>query len=252
VPSQNRLIRWEMSGDPDDDHVWRCYLHGLGLISTTDESDPENRVRDHYHADAHGSTRMLCDADGDPVAYTNYDAWGNVLDGSDSTGRFGYAGEWGYKSDSSGYGNAVTGGMMQCGVRFYDPDIGRFLQGEFRVGRRFRAQSLNRYVYCEAHPSDLVDPTGLSGEPDGGSDDPAGFTIGLGSAGAGDAAAGYAGNAGKGAGAAPGCAIGGAVMTVMEGACILAEALGAIYHYYGDLKAMENHGSDLDYLIKNF
>ena len=230
----------------------RSYLQGLGLIWEKDHTQQGAPVAYHY-ADAHGSTRMLGDADGDPIARANYDAWGATLDGSDAVGRFSYAGEWGYKSDSSGYGDAVTGGIMQCGVRYYDPDIGRFLQAEPRVGLRFTSQSLNRYVYCEGDSPDLVDPRGLSGQQDDPFPDPVGFGVGLANAGIGDAAAGYAGNVpGKGAGAAPGCAIGGALMTVMEGACLLAEALGAIYHWYGDVKSMENHGTDTDWLDRNF
>jgi len=138
----------------------RSYLYGLGLIWEKDHTQQGAPVAYHY-ADAHGSTRMLCDADGDPIAYTNYDAWGNALDGSDAVGRFSYAGEWGYKSDSSGYGDAVTGGIMQCGVRFYDPDIGRFLQMDPLLGSDHAPGSLNRYVYCRDDPTDAVDPLGL-------------------------------------------------------------------------------------------
>ena len=138
----------------------RSYLYGLGLIWEKDHTQQGAPVAYHY-ADAHGSTRMLCDADGDPIAYANYDAWGNALDGSDAVGRFGYAGEWGYKSDDGGDLTPNTGGIMQCGVRFYDPDLGRFLQQDPVLGNPLAVASLNRYVYCGNDPINGVDPTGL-------------------------------------------------------------------------------------------
>jgi RHS repeat-associated protein len=142
----------------DSDYVLRSYLSGLGLIW---EKDEEGNPLYHY-ADAHGSTRMLCDSDGSPVAYEDYDAWGRtVAESEGGTGRLGYAGNWGYKSDTGADGDAETGGIIQCGVRFYDPDLGRFLQQDTLLGGLGSPATLNRYAYCRDDPVDLTDPLGL-------------------------------------------------------------------------------------------
>ena len=66
----------------------------------------------------------------------------------------GYGGEVGYKSDASGDLSPVTGGIIQCGCRYHDPDIGRFLQMDGLVGNP------DRYAYCGDDPANTVDPSG--------------------------------------------------------------------------------------------
>ena len=48
-------------------------------------------------------------------------------------------------------------GLLQLGVRFYDPEVGRFTQ------RDPMPVTLNTYVYVDAKPGQRVDPSGLFG-----------------------------------------------------------------------------------------
>ena len=50
--------------------------------------------------------------------------------------------------------------MMHLGCRFYDPELGRFIQADPLLGNPYNPQSLNRYTYCANDPVDVVDPTG--------------------------------------------------------------------------------------------
>jgi RHS repeat-associated protein len=75
-----------------------------------------------------------------------------------------------YKSDTGADGDAETGGIIQCrrsrfcrdGVRYYDPDLGRFLQMDDWLGSSACTLTLNRYVYSCADPVSLLDPSGLA------------------------------------------------------------------------------------------
>ena len=51
-------------------------------------------------------------------------------------------------------------GLMFYGARYYDPQIGRFIQPDTIVPHPYNPQSLNRYSYCYNNPINLTDPTG--------------------------------------------------------------------------------------------
>ncbi len=60
------------------------------------------------------------------------------------------------------YRNELTesGGLVQVGVRWYDPAIGRFLQQDPWLGSVYAPLTLNAYAYCVNDPVNAVDPTG--------------------------------------------------------------------------------------------
>jgi RHS repeat-associated protein len=51
-------------------------------------------------------------------------------------------------------------GLMHLGCRYYDAELGRFIQPDPRLGSLYSPQSLNRYTYCLNSPLNWVDPTG--------------------------------------------------------------------------------------------
>jgi RHS repeat-associated protein len=53
-----------------------------------------------------------------------------------------------------------TAGIYDYGARWYDPELGRFLQPDSIVPEPFNPQSLNRYSYVMNDPVNRVDPTG--------------------------------------------------------------------------------------------
>ena len=50
--------------------------------------------------------------------------------------------------------------MYDYNARWYDPEIGRFLQPDSIVPSPFESQSLNRYSYVMNYPVNMVDPSG--------------------------------------------------------------------------------------------
>ncbi|MGC8863836.1 MAG: RHS repeat domain-containing protein, partial [Armatimonadota bacterium] len=108
----------------------------------------------YYHFDELGSTRLLTDADGDITDRYTYDAYGSLLSHDAYTGSvqqpYGYVGQLGYHT----HWMEPDFGLLQLGVRFYDPEVGRF-------GQRDPMQDgLNQYAYADGNPIWHVDPTG--------------------------------------------------------------------------------------------
>ena len=60
------------------------------------------------------------------------------------------------------YRNELTesGGLVQVGVRWYDPTVGRFLQQDPWLGSLYAPLTLNAYAYCVNDPVNAVDPDG--------------------------------------------------------------------------------------------
>ncbi|MCC6527787.1 MAG: hypothetical protein IT373_34395 [Polyangiaceae bacterium] len=105
-------------------------------------------VTDHL-----GSPRLVVDvATGAVVARMSYEAWGNLLPGSDvGVVPFGFAG---------GVCDAETG-LVRFGARDYDPGVGRWTAKE----RRPSAQRPNLYEYSDGDPVNGHDPDGTQPRP---------------------------------------------------------------------------------------
>ncbi|PYS95852.1 MAG: hypothetical protein DMF50_06995 [Acidobacteria bacterium] len=103
-------------------------------------------------ADHLGSTRIVADEQGALVARYDYAPYGTAVPrpgGAVPVSRL-YAGT---------LTNRDTG-LLQMGSRHYDPALGRFLQPDGLVGRRFDPHMFNRYAYARDNPVNLTDPDG--------------------------------------------------------------------------------------------
>ena len=69
----------------------------------------------------------------------------------------GWNGAWLYRNEL-----AESGGLVQVGVRWYDPAIGRFLQQDPWLGSVYAPLTLNAYAYCVNDPINAADPDGES------------------------------------------------------------------------------------------
>jgi len=105
-----------------------------------------------YHFDALGSTRLITDYSGEATDYYSYDAWGNVSHDTGSLSQpYQYVGQLGYYT----HYQDVNFPLLQLGVRFYDPGLGRFTQVDpINDG-------LNWYAYVHDRPLAGTDPRGL-------------------------------------------------------------------------------------------
>jgi RHS repeat-associated protein len=154
-----RFTQRTLTFDPNDVPVATesmRYLEGFGLPAQQTVSSAETR---YFHGDLVRSTNLLTEGNGAAVATSAYTAFGELV-GGDLDTRYRYAGGWGYESDLlvlEGAPGSVPITLMHAGARWYQPDIGRFIQrdplGIFG--------GLNVYVYAVNDPVTLVDPHGL-------------------------------------------------------------------------------------------
>ncbi len=105
----------------------------------------------YFHSDHIGSSNVITDSTGHQVACYEYKPYGETskANGSFSTDiRF-----TGQRLDNST-------SFYFYGARYYDPELGRFIQPDTIVQAPSDPQSFNRYSYCRNNPINYVDPTG--------------------------------------------------------------------------------------------
>ncbi len=111
----------------------------------------------YYHFDQLGSTRLLTDGSGNVTDEYAYDAYGSLLSHNRRAGSvdqpYQYVGELGYYT----HYQEPEFRLLQLGVRFYDAEIGSFEQRDSLTRER-----LSPYLYADADPTMLADPSGLS------------------------------------------------------------------------------------------
>ena len=124
------------------------YDYGLDQLVSLDNS---SEGRSFFHLDLLGSTTNLTDGIGETRQSIHYDAWGNERDRvGTSANKFTFTGH--EKDDETG--------LIYAKARFYDPDIGRFLNQDKVLGAVANPPSIHRYSYVHSNPLMLIDPTG--------------------------------------------------------------------------------------------
>src|SRR5262249_9794523 len=87
------------------------------------------------------------------AASYRFDGWGNAITTLDrSSNPFGFRGSINLGTD------AVP--LYEMGARLYAPSVGAFTQLDTFAGQASDPASLNRFLYAQANPASLVDPTG--------------------------------------------------------------------------------------------
>jgi len=80
-----------------------------------------------------------------------YDAWGNVNHNGPTSQPYQFVGQLGYYT----HYQEPEFGLMQLGVRFYDPTVGRFTQRD-----KVNIWGSSPYIYAFNNSPSLLDPTG--------------------------------------------------------------------------------------------
>ncbi len=117
--------------------------------------DNRREGRSFFHLDVLRSTVSLTDAAGASRQSIFYDAWGNERD------RVGAS-----ANNFTFTGHELDGetGLIYANARFYDAEVGRFLNQDSFLGDTNAPPSLHRYFYAHANPLRFVDPTGNQAE----------------------------------------------------------------------------------------
>jgi RHS repeat-associated protein len=129
----------------------RTYAHGSDLLARF-----EGGASSYHHADALGSTRLLTDAAGAVTDTFTYAAYGPVVARTGTSAEpYQFAGEQ----------RDAESGLTYLRARYYDPSIGRLLARDPVLGDATRPLTLNKYLYANGNPTNVVDPSGLTGQP---------------------------------------------------------------------------------------
>ena len=91
------------------------------------------------------------------VEYT-YDAWGKLLNMTDSSGdaHIGQKNPFLYR----GYYYDNESGLYYLNSRYYDPQTGRFLNADGQLNPQSGMTGMNMFSYCGNNPVNAIDPTG--------------------------------------------------------------------------------------------
>lgn len=113
----------------------------------------------YYYYNLQGDVIGLYDANLNVVVNYTYDSWGKVLSVTGSMAStlgqdnpFRYRGYY-YDSDT---------GLYYLNSRYYDPEIGRFLNADGYLSTGQGVLSHNMFAYCNNNPIMFIDPTGMS------------------------------------------------------------------------------------------
>ena len=97
------------------------------------------------------------------VAAYEYDAWGNILSVKDSTGKtitnqdhIANANPFRYR----GYYYDADLGLYYVSSRYYDPEIGRWINADNQLSTGSDLTGMNLFAYCGNNPVNRIDPTG--------------------------------------------------------------------------------------------
>ncbi len=94
--------------------------------------------------------RQLTDGNAEVVLAQTYEPYGEVLTSAgEGESSYAYAGEW-----------TDTTGLQYLRARYMNPAVGRFLTRDTWSGNFSNPLSLNKWVYVESNPINLVDPSG--------------------------------------------------------------------------------------------
>jgi len=105
----------------------------------------------YLHGDHLGSTSVASNASGGLVSRQTYYAFGGVRT-TEGTLPTDYT--------FTGQKNDTSSALMFYNARYYDANIGRFVQADPIVAAPFNPQSLNRFAYVLNNPVKYTDPTG--------------------------------------------------------------------------------------------
>jgi RHS repeat-associated protein len=155
---EKRSSRLALRSSPFWQQVFSVLLIVVLFLAVTPSSVQATPTYDpvfyYYHGDHLGSPNVLTDCSGNIVQHYEYYVFGGELH-RDNDSAFPVSNR--YTDQILDYDT----GLYYYGARYYDPEIGRFVQPDPIVPAVGDSQSLNRYSYVRNNPLKRIDPSGL-------------------------------------------------------------------------------------------
>ncbi len=128
----------------------RRYHYAQKALAVSDSLDTSTHF---LGTDGLGSVSDATSATGKVTATRKYDPWGNHQGGTaPEAGNF--------KLDFTGHQFDPETGLTYARARYYDSELGRFINRDLYEGTLTNAPSLHRYAYAHANPLRYTDPDG--------------------------------------------------------------------------------------------
>ena len=142
-----------------DNTVWYMYDESGSPIGLT-----YNGTEYYYLKNLQGDITGIADANGSIVAEYTYNAWGKLLsitdaDGNDissNTAHIGTINPLRYR----GYYYDNETGLYYVTSRYYDPEVGRWINADGYISTGQGIAGTNMFAYCGNNPANRDDPTG--------------------------------------------------------------------------------------------
>ncbi len=120
-----------------------------------------NGNRYYYLVNARGDVEGILNSAGTLVVEYRYDAWGRLLSTSGSmASTLGLANPLRYR----GYVYDRETGLYYLQSRYYNPEVGRFINADAYASTGQGILSNNMFAYCLNNPVNMLDSTGYRGE----------------------------------------------------------------------------------------
>ena len=107
----------------------------------------------YYILNAQGDVVRIIDGSRNVVASYSYDPWGKIISSSGALADVNPLRYRGYYYDSET-------GFYYLQSRYYDPEIGRFINADNQLSTGSYLTGMNLFAYCGNNPVNRIDPTG--------------------------------------------------------------------------------------------
>ena len=143
------LILSEVTGDVQTDY----YYDESGNVFGFKRGNSEY----YYIRNGQGDIIGILDSSGTQIVSYVYDSWGKLVSVSGSqVETIGEANPFRYR----GYYYDTETGLYYLQSRYYDPEVGRFINADGILGGNLDVLSYNLFAYCSNNPVNYCDPTG--------------------------------------------------------------------------------------------
>ncbi|MFA7106742.1 MAG: RHS repeat-associated core domain-containing protein [Candidatus Izemoplasmatales bacterium] len=123
-----------------------------------DITDQNSGSEYFYIRNQMGDITHIATSDGTVVVHYIYDAYGNITDTDITAGYSAIADANPYRYRGYRYDLEIS--MYYLNSRYYNPEVGRFLNADGMLGQQGNVVSSNMFIYCQNNPIMYVDEDG--------------------------------------------------------------------------------------------